>query len=380
MTVREDPSPNTAGFEKNSISVQSPSAGGAAAAAPAREKPEPSSGVIPAPASTAKALPGMEKLGAGLREMVKAELQAAGLRVGKLEDTAPAAKPDRWDVVFLLVGVVNVAFLVWMVPVATLNDERIKFLKELVPWVFGGLFVLVTSWFHGTILTLSRNRIFRIIDIILVLVLAGLMAPLVALPVLLPTDAYLSVGDENADPIDLTKTYRVSLLKEHTYYLNKEYEGEPLPYKRHFKATGWDIWQERLNNSQLSWSLLYPVKITAPRGIQITITREESAFDQSFLGSENLGKLFLRKTPDTKDQSIHAVQFLMPKTVDIETTRLPMGRYRLQSDSRRCKVKVCDAKQPDKRPPDGCKASPQPDSLRIDLKDQIRYAMEVTCQ
>ena len=289
-----------------------------------------------APASLTKAARGLDKLGAGIRELVEAELAAAGVRMGKIEyPTTPALKPRRGDIFFLVIGVINVVLLVWMIPGEVLEDERIKFLKELIPWGFGSLFVLVTTWYNDVILKVSRSRIFRVIDIALAVLLAATWLPLISLPVVDPKDAQLTIAPSE-HPLDLNKPNRVSLLQKHTYHLEKHYANQNEPYKRTFQMTGWDLWREVSNNKGLHWSLLYPVRITATRkGIQMWILREGAAFDTDFL--DTLDKYHLAKSREPNEGE-HQVEFVMPDDFNTATPQLPVGRYQLRLGKPDCSV------------------------------------------
>src|SRR5262245_44814514 len=181
------------------------SAGAAAAVAPARE--------AEAPKPAAKTLPGMDKLGAGIREMVQAELRAAGIEPGKAEGAKEEDRPGRWDIIFLVLGAVNLALLVWLIPEDALKDERIKTLKDLLPWIFGSLFVLVTRWYHDGVLKISRKKAFRAINISLIFSFCVGWAHLVTLPATDPPDAQLSLIDDKETPHVIKGTRRISLLR-----------------------------------------------------------------------------------------------------------------------------------------------------------------------
>jgi len=252
---------------------------------------------------------------------------------------APAAaelKPGFWNVLILLLLTANVAFIVYLIPKEKIEGPHWDLLKDAIPVVGGGFFVVVASWYKDWTVRLCQSPIFRVSQIALSAIFCfSIWLPWLPVHVRIdPPEARILV-DEGSEELDPSQTIWLSL-KPHTFHIKwwEDQGGTGKLFER--KLTLIRTLLAAFGGEQPRWAHLYPVhfhcakkpgsgetvNLSQMEGVSVRIVPDpDSRFDEEFL-NKDLFLLRLQRGPSG------SLIFTLPATGDpLDSTDLPKGTY-----------------------------------------------------
>jgi hypothetical protein len=244
-------------------------------------------------------------------------LEVIGEPPKKKTDGPPSFLDIFW--IALLAG--NIVFLARLFPENAKGP--LEFAKEFVPWLFGGMFVVVNDWCRDNLLKWSRHPLFRAAEItIFVLGVFTLVGIVPITPSVKPDET--GIMFDGGEPVAPDETTWLAI-HDHTITLLPgphdtfgEKRSIPLLWTRLIPAA--------FNKEDTDWRLLYKVAIDTPEipeDTTVTLAMEDGRFDDLFLKASNLNKWGLTAVPDNSRELL--VQSKGPhKTIDL---LLPWGHY-----------------------------------------------------
>jgi hypothetical protein len=284
--------------------------------------------------------------------------------VGTPGTVQPPIKHSVWDALFLLLLTANLAFVIFLVPKEWIEGPHWDLLKEAMPVVGGGLFVLVASWYKDWTVRMCQSKVFRVSQIALSIVFSFSLWVrwLPVRPQIDPSDgAKIFVDDRNKE---YASGQLIPLsLKSHFFRVQWENdEGKAYkPFKREM------TWRQTLlaafGGEQPHWAHSYKVEFSCvwPQGKRTAAEQTKGIgvrivpihwplFDRGFLKSE-AAEHSLQTDPSG------SLIFHLPETDEpFGATRLPMGDYTVTPFK------------------SGCKEGPsQPLYLKADLESPVEF-------
>jgi hypothetical protein len=220
-------------------------------------------------------------------EIVK-NLRAAMLEVIAEPPKKETDKPSKPEVFWLSLLAGNAVFLARLFPENAKGP--LEFAKEFVPWLFGGMFVVVNDWFRHWLLRQIRKRWFKAAE---VAVFFGGMATLVGVVPITPNvkpDGTIIVFDTD-EPVANDETNWLAI-HDHTVNLSPG-PNDRFGEKRLIELPWRSLVPGLFRNHTRDWRLLYRVAIETPdmeEDTRLTLAMEDGEFDHVFLRPSNLDK------------------------------------------------------------------------------------------
>jgi hypothetical protein len=196
----------------------------------------------------------------------------------------PAFKPTGKDIVWLVILAGDAALLTHLFP----EDAKgpLEFLKELLPWLLGGAFVVLNDWFRDHLLGWSRNGWIR--GALLVLLLIGIVLLVKIVPItpnVKPDGTELTIDEHERSPTERTWL----AIHSHTFILAPG-KGDPEITKRTFEVAWWQLIKAAFSKDSRDWRRVYKTDIDVPLKTHVTIQMMDGNFDDDFLEAANLHK------------------------------------------------------------------------------------------
>jgi hypothetical protein len=266
-----------------------------------------------------------DKLVHSVRALVREELQLPS----KLPSTEQL--PTWGDAVWLLIFICNVALVFSIVP---LLNSQIEFLYKLVPWLFGGLFVVANAWFRDRLLEISRLRMFRASQA-LFLFFAIILPHARIIPfrvTVQPQNASLSIDKISVDH------GRVIWLSpwNHAVTISRDKNDVPAD-SREFELGWWELIPAALSKDMKPiWGLIYPLDVDtseATSGKCTILITKHWPFGRDFLEPQSLRSHNMIRVSDK------IVEYTSESTT---RTFLPFGKYNMQIGMDGCEPEVVD--------------------------------------
>jgi len=281
---------------------------------------------------------------ARLIEAIRAVVaEGGGFAASPTKPEIATQSPGALNIFFFVLLIVNLVFLVALIPTNLLEELHWDLLKELIPIVGGSFFVVFASWYQDLTLKIVRSKIFRAVDVCFSLWFLIFLMPWVHItPNIQPVDAQTRYfRDDDRRPIDPDKPILVSL-KAHTFTVEWSAgdDGKSDPprdptQKRTFKMDFWQLFIAGINERHAHpyWPRLYTlqVQIKQTPGIQVKIVGVNgTSFDPDFLASD-LRQYSLQKQVDG------SMTLTLPNWVDPEwPILLPVGQYTMTPYKQGC--------------------------------------------
>ena len=78
-----------------------------------------------------------------------------------------AVRPSTWDALWLVLAIMNGALVLWILPDKVLKSDWLDVLSgKLAPWLASSMFVAGYTWWKDEILSFSRSKAFRVLQIV----------------------------------------------------------------------------------------------------------------------------------------------------------------------------------------------------------------------
>jgi hypothetical protein len=278
--------------------------------------------------------PAQSDSAAKLVEAIRAVVAEGGISGTATLSGTTTQSPGAWNIFFFVLLIVNLVFLVALIPPNLLEELHWDLVKELIPIVGGSFFVVFASWYQDLTLKIMRSWIFRGIDIAFSLWFLIFLMPWIRItPNIQPVDAETRyVQDDNPRPIEARKPIHLSL-KEHQFTVEW---GDDENEQRTFNVGSWRLLLAEFGGSsaQPYWPRLYKVVVIGDGAPVIKVKimpTKGTTFDADFLGSD-IQKHLLHREDDG------SITLTLPNLKDAATgTWLPFGTYTMTPSRRGCR-------------------------------------------
>jgi hypothetical protein len=270
--------------------------------------------------------------------LAEAIREIAGQGDEKTADANPsiAVKPTTINIFFLLLLIVNVTFLVFLIPRHLLEGPNWDLVKEVVPAVAGSFLVVLASWYKEWIDHVFQTVAFRVSQgALAVILLFSLWIPWLRIkPIVIPltsamifVDAAMDEKDKNDNLWQNPTHLDLLSLKRHQFLVH--WNGESKKNDREFVLTPHEILLAALGFNKPRWAHLYKVEFSnVPSDVaQVRIEPDSSTpIDRDFL-DHHLAQYSLQSGPH------ESLILYLKKEASTwgDETFLPAGTYRFSS-------------------------------------------------
>ncbi|MGA3043439.1 MAG: hypothetical protein ABSF54_21905 [Bryobacteraceae bacterium] len=253
-----------------------------------------------------------EDLVKSLRAVVREEMG------GPPQPPRPAFKPTGKDVLWLVILAGDAALLTHLFP----EDAKgpLEFLKDFLPWLLGGTFVVLNDWFRDHLLSWSRKAWVRAAQAALLVIGIALLVKTVPItPNVKPDGTEFAIDDKPRSASERTWL----TIHSHTITLAPG-QGEPQnAVKRTIELSWWQIVKAGFLKDSRDWRRVYKTDIDTPENAHVTIRMLDGNFDDDFLDPANLHRSGLSEPRGEEP----ALTFESSGTETTDALLLPWGRY-----------------------------------------------------
>lgn len=260
-----------------------------------------------------------------LREIIREEL-------GRTPTSTPEKRPHLGDAAWLVVIVTNLALLLALIPDSVLQSTKLGLIIKVIPWLGSYLFVLGYAWFSDQIIRFTRQPAFKVTQIVMLVVLAGVSFSRLQVfdihPLIEPQGAEVMV-DGGLVTVDKDGSIAVSL-KSHDITItdksDKNQRGEP--NEREFQLSFRDAFHAwRDSNYKPHWPLTYEIWFTAEKPIsELEIRKIDGNFDADFWAKPSSTA---SKRPLTRGRDVNVLLFAWEQNTRTVAFDLPFGTYKV---------------------------------------------------